>query len=53
MVKNGPQLEIYKVVLIHFNVVNSDYQHDSKPLYLFVPHNALSYQIFHPKMLYF
>ena len=38
--KNGeniPHLEITKVVLVHCNIVNNDYQQDSKVLYTFVP----------------
>ena len=38
--KNGeniPHLEITEVVLVHCNVVNNDYQQDSKVLYTFVP----------------
>ena len=38
--KNGeniPHLEIPEVVLVHCNIVNSDYQQDSRVLYAFVP----------------
>ena len=35
--KNVPHLEITEVVLIHCNIVNNDYQRDSKVLYTFVP----------------
>ena len=38
--KNGeemPHLEINEVVLVHGNIVNDDYQQDSKVLYTFVP----------------
>ena len=38
--KNGkhlPYLEITEVVLVHCNIVNNDYQQDSKVLYTFVP----------------
>ena len=37
--KNGekaPHLEITKVVLVHCNFVNNDYQQDSRVLYTFV-----------------
>ena len=42
MEKNNNQrdiryLEITEVVLIHCNIVNNDYQQDSKVLYPFVP----------------
>ena len=38
--KNGehvPHLEITEVVLVHCNIVNHDYQQDSRVLYAFVP----------------
>ena len=38
--KNGedvPHLEITEVVLVHFDIVNNDYQQDSRILYTFVP----------------
>ena len=38
--KNGENvlhLEIIEVVLVHFNIVNNDYQQDSRVLYTFVP----------------
>ena len=35
--ENVPHLEITKVVLVHYNIVNNDYQQDSKVLYTFVP----------------
>ena len=31
------QLEITEVVLIHCNIVNHDYQQDSRVVYMFVP----------------
>ena len=34
--ENIPHLGITEVVLVHFNVVNNDYQHDSRVLYTFV-----------------
>ena len=34
---NVPHLEIAEVVLVHCNIVNNDYQQDSKVLYTFVP----------------
>ena len=43
--KNGedvPHLEITEVVLVHCNIVNNDYQQDSRGLYTFVP-NKLVY----------
>ena len=38
--KNGeniPHLEITEVVLVHCNIVNNDYQQDSRVLYTFIP----------------
>ena len=35
--KNVPYLEITEVVLVHCNIVNNDYQQDSRVLYTFVP----------------
>ena len=42
--KNGEKvlhLEITEVVLVHCNVGNKDYQHDSRVLYTFVPNKPL------------
>ena len=39
-IKNGenvPHLQITEVVLVHCNIVNNDYQHDSGVLYRFIP----------------
>ena len=38
--ENVPYLEITEVVLVHCNIVNNDYQHDSKVLYTFVPNKS-------------
>ena len=35
--KNVPHLEITEVVLAHCDIVNNDYQQDSRVLYTFVP----------------
>ena len=35
--ENVPHLEITEVVLFHCNIVNNDYQQDSRILYTFVP----------------
>ena len=35
--KNVPHLEITEVALVHCNIVNNDYQQDSRLLYRFVP----------------
>ena len=39
--KNVPDLEITEVVLVHCNIVNNDYQQDSRVLYAFVPKKPL------------
>ena len=38
--KNVPHLEITEVVLVHCNMVNNDYQQDSRVLYTFVPNKS-------------
>ena len=38
--ENVPHLEITEVVLVHCNMVNNDYQHDSRVLYTFVPNRS-------------
>ena len=35
--ENVPHLEIFELVLVHCNLVNNDYQQDSRTLYTFVP----------------
>ena len=35
--ENVPHLEITEVVLVHCNMVNNDYQQNSRVLYAFVP----------------
>ena len=39
--ENLPHLEITKVVLVHCNMVNNDYQQDSGVLHTFVPNRPL------------
>ena len=34
--ENVPQLEITELVLVHWNLVNNDYQQDPRVLYLFI-----------------
>ena len=36
-----PHLEITEVVLVHCNIVNNDYQQDSRVLHIFVPNKSL------------
>ena len=38
--ENVPHLEITEVELVHCNMVNNDYQHDSRVLYTFVPNKS-------------
>ena len=35
--ENVPHVEITEVVLVHCNIVNNDYEQDSRVLYTFVP----------------
>ena len=42
-VKNGenlPHLEVVELILVHCNLVNNDYQQDSRILYTFVPNQT-------------
>ena len=41
--ENVSHLEIIKVVLVHFNVVNYDYQQNSKVFDIFVPNLLVNY----------
>ena len=38
--ENVPRLEIVELVLVHCNLVNNDYQQDSRILYTFVPNKT-------------
>ena len=38
--ENVPHLEITEVVLIHYNIVNNDYQQDSRVFYTFDPNKS-------------
>ena len=40
--ENVPHLEIVELVLVHCNLVNNDYQQDSRILYTFVPKQTIS-----------
>ena len=35
--ENVPYLETWEVVLVHCNIINSDFQQDSRAMYTFVP----------------
>ena len=39
--ENVPHLEITEVVLVHYNILNNDYQQDSRVLSTFVPNKPL------------
>ena len=38
--ENVPHFEITEIVLVHWNIVNKDYQEDSRVLYTFVPNKS-------------
>ena len=38
--ENVPHLEITEVVLVHCNIVNKDYQQNSRVLFTFVPNKS-------------
>ena len=38
--ENSPHLEITKVVLVQCNILNDNYQHDSRVLHIFVPNKS-------------
>ena len=38
--ENVPNLETTEVVLVHYNIVNNDYQQDSRVLYTFDPNKT-------------
>ena len=38
--ENVPNLEVVELVLVHYNLVNKDYQQDSRILYTFVPNKT-------------
>ena len=40
--ENVPHLEITKVILVHCNIVNNDYQQDSRVLNTFVPNKPFA-----------
>ena len=39
--ENVPHLEIAEVFVVHCNIINNDYQHDSRVLQTFVPNKSL------------
>ena len=49
--ENVPHLEIIEVLLVHCNIVNNDYQQDSRVLYTFFTNKSFGQLLFHPKTL--
>ena len=48
--ENVPHLEITEVALVHCNIVNNDYQQDSRVLHTFVPNKSFGILLeFSPK----
>ena len=51
--ENVPHLKITEVVLVHCNIVNNNYQQDSRVLYRFIPFKSSGQLLeFHPKNIY-
>ena len=40
--ENVPHLKNNEVVLVHYNIVNNDYQHESRVMYTFVSNKPFS-----------
>ena len=40
--ENAPHLEVVELVLVHCNLINNDYQQDSRILFTFVPNKTFS-----------
>ena len=53
--ENVPHLKITEEVLVHCNIVNNDYQQDSRVLYTFVPNKPFGsvLEIFSNKSYFF
>ena len=52
--ENVPHLKTTKVVLVHCNIVNSDYQQDSRVLHTFVPSKPFGSLLeISPKIIFF
>ena len=51
--ENVPHLEITEVILVHCNIINNNYQQNSKVLYTFVPKKSFGQLIdISPQILY-
>ena len=52
--ENFPHLGITELVLVHCNIVNKNYQQNSRTFYTFIPNKSLGQLLdILPKMLYF
>ena len=52
--ENVPHLEVPEVILVHCNIVNNNYQHNSRFLYTFVPNKSFGQLLdISPNILYF
>ena len=52
--ENVSHLELTEVVLIYCNIVNNDYQPDSRVFYTFIPNKSFGQLLdISPKILYF
>ena len=51
--ENVPNLEITEVVLVHFNIVNNNYQRNSRVLYTFAPDKLFGQLDISPKNFVF
>ena len=40
--ENVPHLKITEIILVYCNIVNNDYEHDSRVLYTFVPNKSFA-----------
>ena len=47
--ENVPHLEIIEVLLVHCNIVNNNYQQNSKVLYTFFTNKSFGQLLFHQK----
>ena len=40
-----PHLEITEIVLVHCNIINNDYEHDSRVFYTFVSNKSFGWSV--------
>ena len=43
--ENVPHLEITEIVLVHRNIINNDYEHDSRVFYTFVSNKSFGWSV--------